>query len=57
MVEKLFSFLAVEILIILNSSCSSSNLGDDGSPAAVLGSSEQESSYSALSTAQLDPGW
>ncbi|XP_070777452.1 eyes absent homolog 3 [Enoplosus armatus] len=33
-----------------------SNLGDDGSPAAVLGSSQQESSYSALSTAQLDPG-
>ncbi|KAM6903231.1 protein phosphatase EYA3 isoform 1-T3 [Lycodopsis pacificus] len=33
-----------------------SNLGDDRSPAAVLGSSEQESSYSALSTAQLDPG-
>ncbi|KAM9339990.1 protein phosphatase EYA3 [Symphorus nematophorus] len=33
-----------------------SNLGDDGSPAAVLGSSEQDSSYSALSTAQLDPG-
>ncbi|KAK9526557.1 hypothetical protein VZT92_015249 [Zoarces viviparus] len=32
-----------------------SNLGDDRSPAAVLGSSEQESSYSALSTAQLDP--
>ncbi|XP_037650104.1 eyes absent homolog 3 isoform X1 [Sebastes umbrosus] len=34
----------------------SSNLGDDGSPAAVLGSSEQDSSYSALSSAQLDPG-
>ncbi|XP_031730695.1 protein phosphatase EYA3 isoform X2 [Anarrhichthys ocellatus] len=33
-----------------------SNLGDDRSPAAVLGSSEQESSYSALSTAHLDPG-
>ncbi|XP_068567463.1 eyes absent homolog 3 isoform X1 [Cebidichthys violaceus] len=33
-----------------------SNLGDDRSPAAVLGSSEPESSYSALSTAQLDPG-
>ncbi|XP_040908727.1 eyes absent homolog 3 isoform X3 [Toxotes jaculatrix] len=33
-----------------------SNLGDDGSPAAVLGPSEQENSYSALSTAQLDPG-
>ncbi|XP_068431980.1 eyes absent homolog 3 [Clinocottus analis] len=33
-----------------------SNLGEDRSPAAVLGSSEQESSYSALSTAQLDPG-
>ncbi|XP_067351428.1 eyes absent homolog 3 isoform X2 [Channa argus] len=31
------------------------NLGDDGSPASVLGSSEQENSYSALSTAQLDP--
>ncbi|XP_026205152.1 eyes absent homolog 3 isoform X2 [Anabas testudineus] len=31
------------------------NAGDDGSPAAVLGSSEQENSYSALSTAQLDP--
>lgn len=31
------------------------NLGDDGSPAAVLASSEQENSYSALSTAQLDP--
>ncbi|KAL6099439.1 eya3 [Pungitius sinensis] len=27
-----------------------------GSPAAVLGPSEQESSYSALATAQLDPG-
>ncbi len=50
-------WLAAEILlIILNSFCSSSNLGDDGSPAAVLGSSEQESSYSALSTGQLDPG-
>ncbi|XP_069372890.1 eyes absent homolog 3 isoform X3 [Paralichthys olivaceus] len=34
----------------------SSTLGNDGSPAAVLGSSEQENSYSALSTAQLDPG-
>ncbi|XP_065326587.1 eyes absent homolog 3 isoform X2 [Pelmatolapia mariae] len=34
----------------------SGNLGDDGSPAAVLGSSEQENSYSALSTAQIDPG-
>ncbi|XP_034455306.1 eyes absent homolog 3 isoform X3 [Hippoglossus hippoglossus] len=33
----------------------SSALGDDGSPAAVLGPSEQENSYSALSTAQLDP--
>ncbi|KAM3595884.1 uncharacterized protein V6R79_004551 [Siganus canaliculatus] len=33
----------------------SSNLEDDGSPAAVLGPAEQESSYSALSTAQLDP--
>uniref|UniRef100_A0A665W1K8 Eyes absent homolog n=1 Tax=Echeneis naucrates TaxID=173247 RepID=A0A665W1K8_ECHNA len=33
-----------------------SHLGDDGSPAAVLGPSEQENSYSALSTAQLDPG-
>ncbi|KAM7384600.1 hypothetical protein PAMA_011793 [Pampus argenteus] len=33
-----------------------SNLGEDGSPDAVLGSSEQESSYSALSTAQLDAG-
>ncbi|XP_038580829.1 eyes absent homolog 3 [Micropterus salmoides] len=33
-----------------------SDLGDDGSPAAVLGSSEQESSYSAMSRAQLDPG-
>ncbi|XP_034401037.1 eyes absent homolog 3 isoform X1 [Cyclopterus lumpus] len=32
-----------------------SNLGDDRSPTAVLCSSEQESSYSALSTAQLDP--
>ncbi|XP_008284020.1 protein phosphatase EYA3 [Stegastes partitus] len=32
-----------------------SNLGDDGSPSAVLASSEQDSSYSALSTAQLDP--
>ncbi|XP_029022000.1 eyes absent homolog 3 isoform X3 [Betta splendens] len=31
------------------------NLVDDGSPSAVLGSSEQENSYSALSTAQLDP--
>lgn len=36
--------------------CFSSNLGEDGSPAAVLGSSDQGSSYSALSTAQLDPG-
>ncbi|XP_047186235.1 eyes absent homolog 3 isoform X3 [Scophthalmus maximus] len=34
----------------------SCNLGDGGSPAAVLGPSEQENSYSALSTAQLDPG-
>uniref|UniRef100_A0A3Q1AN97 Eyes absent homolog n=1 Tax=Amphiprion ocellaris TaxID=80972 RepID=A0A3Q1AN97_AMPOC len=33
-----------------------SNLGDDGSPASVLASSEQDGSYSALSTAQLDPG-
>ncbi|XP_036948844.1 eyes absent homolog 3 isoform X1 [Acanthopagrus latus] len=33
-----------------------SDLGADGSPVAVLGPSEQESSYSALSTAQLDPG-
>ncbi|XP_060948949.1 eyes absent homolog 3 [Limanda limanda] len=33
----------------------SSALGDDGSPAAGLGPSEQENSYSALSTAQLDP--
>nr|XP_033493360.1 eyes absent homolog 3 [Epinephelus lanceolatus] len=33
-----------------------SNLGDDGSPVAVLVSSEQEGSYSALSSAQLDPG-
>ncbi|XP_030596882.1 protein phosphatase EYA3 isoform X2 [Archocentrus centrarchus] len=32
------------------------NLGDDGSPAAVLGSSEQDSSYAALSTTQIDPG-
>ncbi|XP_077936918.1 protein phosphatase EYA3 isoform X4 [Gasterosteus aculeatus] len=32
-----------------------SNLGEDGSPAAVLGPSEQDGSYSALSTAQLDP--
>ncbi|XP_056273849.1 eyes absent homolog 3 isoform X2 [Pseudoliparis swirei] len=32
-----------------------SNLDDDGSPAAALCSSEQESSYSALSTAQLEP--
>uniref|UniRef100_A0AAQ4RRM5 Eyes absent homolog n=1 Tax=Gasterosteus aculeatus aculeatus TaxID=481459 RepID=A0AAQ4RRM5_GASAC len=30
-------------------------LGEDGSPAAVLGPSEQDGSYSALSTAQLDP--
>uniref|UniRef100_A0A3P8NMT6 Eyes absent homolog n=1 Tax=Astatotilapia calliptera TaxID=8154 RepID=A0A3P8NMT6_ASTCA len=34
----------------------SGDLGDDGSPDAVLGSSEQENSYSALSTAQIDPG-
>ncbi|XP_062266492.1 eyes absent homolog 3 [Platichthys flesus] len=33
----------------------SSGLGDDGSPAAGLGPSEQENSYSALSTAPLDP--
>ncbi|XP_053302795.1 eyes absent homolog 3 isoform X3 [Pleuronectes platessa] len=33
----------------------SSGLGGDGSPAAGLGPSEQENSYSALSTAQLDP--
>ncbi|XP_047461445.1 eyes absent homolog 3 isoform X2 [Mugil cephalus] len=34
-----------------------SNLGDDGSPAAaVLGPSEQDGSYSALSAAQLDAG-
>ncbi|CAB1412476.1 unnamed protein product [Pleuronectes platessa] len=33
----------------------SSGLGDNGSPAAGLGPSEQENSYSALSTAQLDP--
>ncbi|XP_034748067.1 eyes absent homolog 3 isoform X3 [Etheostoma cragini] len=33
-----------------------SDLGDDQSPSTVLGSSEQESCYSALSTAQLDPG-
>ncbi|XP_032392211.1 protein phosphatase EYA3 isoform X3 [Etheostoma spectabile] len=33
-----------------------SDLGDDESPSTVLGSSEQESCYSALSTAQLDPG-
>ncbi|XP_022612971.1 eyes absent homolog 3 isoform X2 [Seriola dumerili] len=33
-----------------------SNLGEDESPAAVLGPSEQGNSYSALSTAQLDPG-
>ncbi|KAM6974617.1 protein phosphatase EYA3 [Tautogolabrus adspersus] len=32
-----------------------STLGEDGSPAAVLGSSEQESTYSALATAQLEP--
>ncbi|XP_041664237.1 eyes absent homolog 3 isoform X1 [Cheilinus undulatus] len=32
-----------------------SNLGEDGSPAAVLGSSEQEGSYSALTAAQLNP--
>ncbi|XP_062292569.1 eyes absent homolog 3 isoform X1 [Scomber scombrus] len=32
------------------------SLGEDGSPVAVLGSSEQERSYSALSTTQLDPG-
>uniref|UniRef100_A0A3Q3JHK1 Eyes absent homolog n=1 Tax=Monopterus albus TaxID=43700 RepID=A0A3Q3JHK1_MONAL len=31
------------------------NLGDDGSPAVVLGSSEQDNSYSVLSTTQLDP--
>lgn len=40
----------------MNSLHSSSNLGDGGSPEAVLGSSEQESSYSALSTAQLGSG-
>ncbi|XP_076735689.1 protein phosphatase EYA3 isoform X3 [Maylandia zebra] len=34
----------------------SGDLGGDGSPDAVLGSSEQENSYSALSTAQIDPG-
>nr|XP_046272854.1 eyes absent homolog 3 isoform X1 [Scatophagus argus]XP_046272855.1 eyes absent homolog 3 isoform X1 [Scatophagus argus] len=34
----------------------SSNLGDDGSPGVVLASSEQGSSFSALSAAQLDPG-
>ncbi|XP_034091872.1 eyes absent homolog 3 isoform X3 [Gymnodraco acuticeps] len=33
-----------------------SHLGEHRGRAAVLGSSEQESSYSALSTAQLDPG-
>ncbi|KAM9839089.1 protein phosphatase EYA3 [Aulostomus maculatus] len=33
-----------------------SNLGEAGSPVAVLGSSEQGSSYSALSSNQLDPG-
>ncbi|XP_075995395.1 protein phosphatase EYA3 isoform X2 [Genypterus blacodes] len=33
-----------------------SNLGDDGSPTAVLGSSEQGRSYSALSSAPLDSG-
>ncbi|KAF7660035.1 hypothetical protein LDENG_00289390 [Lucifuga dentata] len=33
-----------------------SNLGDDGSPSAVLASSEQESSYSALSSAPLESG-
>lgn len=35
---------------------SSNNLGDDGSPADALTSSEQGNSYSALSTAQLDAG-
>lgn len=40
----------------MNYFSSSSNLGEDGSPAAVLGSSQQGGSYSALSTAQLDPG-
>lgn len=43
-------------VIIMDSLCSFSNLGDDGSPVAVLVSSEQEGSYSALSSAQLDPG-
>ena len=42
--------------IIMGSVHFSSALGDDGSPAAALGPSEQENSYSALSTAQLDPG-
>ncbi|XP_026156940.1 protein phosphatase EYA3 isoform X1 [Mastacembelus armatus] len=32
------------------------NLSNDESPNVVLGSSEQENSYSSLSTAQLDPG-
>ncbi|XP_069032767.1 eyes absent homolog 3 isoform X1 [Embiotoca jacksoni] len=32
------------------------NLGGDRSPAAVLGPSEQDGSYSALSAARLDPG-
>lgn len=41
---------------MMSSFCLSSNLGDDGSPAAVLASAEQGNSYSALSTAQLDPG-
>lgn len=35
---------------------SSNNLSDDGSPADALTSSEQQSSYSTLSNAQLDAG-
>ncbi|XP_034016977.1 eyes absent homolog 3-like isoform X2 [Thalassophryne amazonica] len=34
----------------------SCRLGGDGSPAAVLASTEQDSSYSTLSSAPLDPG-
>lgn len=43
-------------LIWKNSPLSRSNLSSDGSPAAVLGQVEQDGSYSALSTAQLDSG-
>lgn len=42
--------------IIIMSFSSSNNPSDDGSPADALTSSEQQSSYSTLSNAQLDAG-